>query len=485
MAAITTHQGQLLDDLTAAYAECGAGVARGLSGLGDADLARGEVCPTPGEVVGFNHIGLVELGWARRLVQDMAQGLKLGFRVVRTGGPGSFEDESEESEEEEAALAGFGQAECPPGCVPADAGAAGPQASFALEVVDANGQPSAIPSSAVPWAPMSSASGLSTVQLLSWTSKMGCWSWSLPAGHGTIGGACPGAAAGQSTSDAKVRDNQGRVVLRVLNKYPSPDVRTGRTGPVERIDLAAAICQTCYATGANYKYSDNIARGYLRWVWMEWALSKPARGNFSNLFVQTMVAAIAGANDALGGTLHTRGKKRGQVKDLPEPARWRKNRWFRIHDAGDFPTIAEFEAWMEIAAYFRPGNSNGVQPVSFWAPTRMWAMGDKWIELVKRAEALGNFIVRPSAYSLNEHAPQIPGWAAGTTVYAPAVANEAEEGLAPQYYDWDCRAYQAKNGPSCRGAIAPAVQDGVLVPGEVGCRACWVFPNLRVNYRAH
>lgn len=480
MAAITTRQGQLLDELTAAYAECGAGIARGLSGLGDADLARGEVCPTPGEVVGANHIGLVELAWARNLIQTAAQAQKLGFRVVRTGNT-SFEDEGEEDDEAEA---GLGQVDCPPGCVPVASAQNREYAAFEIQIVDAQGAPSAIASDAVPWAPMSAEGGLRSVPLLSWTSKMGCWSWSLPAGHGTIGGACPGAAAGQSTSDAKVRDNQGRVVLKVLNQYPSPDVRTGRTAPVERIDLAAAICQTCYATGANYKYSDNIARSYLRWVWMEWALTQRAtRG--SNLFVQTMVTAIATANDALEGTRETRGKKRGQVKDLPEPARWRQNRWFRIHDAGDFPTIAEFEAWLEIAAFFRPGNPNGVQPVIFWAPTRMWAMGDKWIKLVQRAEKLGNFVVRPSAYSINEHAPQIPGWAAGTTVYAPGVAEDAEEGLAPQYYDWDCRAYKAKDGPSCRGAIAPAVRDGQLVPDEVGCRACWVFPQVRVNYRAH
>jgi hypothetical protein len=484
VAAITTRMGnphELLDDLTAAYAECGAGVARGLQGLG---RGEGDACPTPGEVIGANHVGLVELAWARKLVQDAAG--RFGFRLVPSG-TFDYEDESDDGDAP-AGLDGLG--ECPPGCVPAPSTSVASQrgrVAFQLEVVDAQGQPSSLPSDAVPWAPMASASGLRTVPLLSWTSKMGCWSWSLPAGHGTIGGACPGAAAGQSTSSAGARDAQGKMVLRVLNEFPSPDVHTGRTASVGRVDLAGAICQTCYATGANYKYSDNVARGYLRWIWMEWALRQPGSSGFSNLFVQTMVAAIAGADDALEGTRHTSGKKRGQWKDVPEPARWRDSGWrfFRIHDAGDFPSVAEFDAWVEIARFFRKGNDNGVQPVLFWAPTRMWAMGPKWIELVRKAEALGNFVVRPSAYSLNEHAPQIPGWAGGSTVYADGIADDADRGEAPRYYDWDCRAYKVANGPSCRGAAAPEIRDGVLREGPPGCRACWVFPQLRINYRAH
>jgi|694.fasta_scaffold91376_2 hypothetical protein len=435
MAAITPHLGeeQPLAPEDRAYQNCAAGEAS-IQGLGQV----GVTCPTPGEVVGQLHAGLVELASTRyTLEQELA---RRTLTVVQTG--------------------------------------RGPAIKLTPPLTE----------DAVPWRPMSRT--VEVIPLLTWTSKMGAPSFSLPAGHTEIGGACPGAAAGQSTSRDGARRQQERVVLNVLNDR---NFAPRDAAPVERIDLGAAVCEHCYATDGNYRYADNTMYQMVRYAWASWALSQPTtspyglRGGPSNLFVDMMVEAIDRA-DYNGPQ---------DAAERCEAPQWVASGWrfFRIHDSGDFgvaPTRDYFLAWKAIADCFAQGNPHKFKPIMFWAPTRMWAVPG-WIDLIEQenggANYKGNFAIRPSGYELNQHAPSLrtgptSGWAAASTVYADEPAKAVLEGRAPKRFDWNCQAYAVEQGPTCRGALSPPLP-GYEGASLIGCRACWMLHDSVINYTAH
>ena len=146
-----------------------------------------------------------------------------------------------------------------------------------------------------------------------------------------------------------------------------------------------------------------------------------------------------------------------------------------MHDSGDFFSLEYFDAWKAVTDHFHPSRNDN--PITFWAPTRIWAMGEKVVEHINRVngQSDSNFIVRPSAYHINQRGPEKlgTGWAEPSVVYGHSEKHRAE-GVT---FDWDCKAYAAKDGPSCRGAENPR--------GQTGCRACWEFPDKRINYTLH
>jgi hypothetical protein len=321
---------------------------------------------------------------------------------------------------------------------------------------------------------------------------MGAPSFSIPAGHPEIGGTCPGAAAGQSVVSEAARAGQARVVLKVLNAHAPSDA-----APIAGLDMAAAVCGHCYATGGNYAYADNITLQAVRGIWAAWALGQPTaspyglNGGPSNLFIDTMVEAVDRANyDGPPG-----------ADSGCEPAQWAASGWrfFRIHDSGDFGVTGRgvsakdyFLAWKAIANAFAAKNAHGFKPVMFWAPTRMWAVPG-WVEFIDEVNggtnARGNFVIRASGYELNQHVPNLrsgptSGWAAGATVFAPAATAAALEGRAPPRFDWNCQAYAAEKGPTCRGAMSPPLA-GYGNANLIGCRACWMLHDTVINYTAH
>lgn len=75
--------------------------------------------------------------------------------------------------------------------------------------------------------------GLRNFSLLSWTSKMGTPSFSLPAGSPKVGGACPGADAGQTIVPLNTLVHRAHEVKRMMGGRP--------------VRLAEAICQHCLA----------------------------------------------------------------------------------------------------------------------------------------------------------------------------------------------------------------------------------------------
>lgn len=304
-------------------------------------------------------------------------------------------------------------------------------------------------------------SAVNRIELLTWTSKMGTPSFSIPAGPREAGGACPGAVGAQSVVPEAKRRKTEKHALQVLHKY-APQV--GATPVGDDIDLSMAVCQHCYATTGNYTmYASMLVQQLVRYSWVRASVQDGS-------FVPVMLEAIDRANYKLS----------------KEPEHWKRTGWrfFRIHDSGDFFNKPYFLGWKEIADSFASNNPYGFAPIMFWAPSRMWAVPG-WIEFIDEVNGgernLGNFVIRPSGYVLNQHAPQLfspgGGWAAGSTVFAPAEAEAIGRCEAPASFDWDCRAYAVKNGPTCRGAKNPR--------NQTGCRACWVAPDAVVNYQAH
>jgi hypothetical protein len=87
-----------------------------------------------------------------------------------------------------------------------------------------------------PWDPPGEGTA-KQFRLLSWTSKMGTPSFSLPAGAPAQGGSCPGAQAAQSIVPLHQLRAASEHVTRI----------TGQT-----VDLSRTICQYCYAEGSRY-----------------------------------------------------------------------------------------------------------------------------------------------------------------------------------------------------------------------------------------
>ena len=309
------------------------------------------------------------------------------------------------------------------------------------------------------WNPMASAVEVS--KLLSWTTKMGAPSFSLPAGAFAMGGSCPGARAGQSIVPDADRRKAARVLLPVLD---APNV-----------NVSLAICEFCYAEGGQYATGSVQFHQIIRYAWVQKALREDAQGNRvpagseeNSLFVQLMIKAIEKADFKIKGAKGVE----------PEAKHWKNERFFRLHDSGDFFSFSYLRAWKAIANHFHPDNNKN--PITFWAPSRIWAGGKiavKTVSEINGPAEEANLILRPSGYHLNQPGPPRTekiwsGWYAGTVVYSHEAQEEPSEN-----YDWNCLAYAAKNGPSCRGAEDP--------DGRTGCRVCWKNPEMRVNYTYH
>jgi len=320
---------------------------------------------------------------------------------------------------------------------------------------------------------------VSQYKLLSWTSKMNAPSWSLPAGAPQIGGACPGAVAGQSVVPEKALDAGARLV----------NIGLGRPANTP-VNLAQAICEHCYATGGQYSTGQVQFAQILRFLWARQAINFHLP-NGSTAFVEAMVYAIDNADYKLnGGTVQGEGAEATQ--DLPPEPTGR--RFFRIHDSGDFFEEEYLRQWKMIA--------DRLPDITFWAPSRIWATSWGTAAVNKINRDPRNLIIRPSAYEVNEPGPVDlgPGWAGPTTV----IAVSQNLGMTPEReryvyehahrfppkltgpdprYTWNCQAYATDDAKhTCRKAVAPP---GLGDANGKGCRACWIAPTEIVNYSLH
>ncbi len=326
-----------------------------------------------------------------------------------------------------------------------------------------------IPEGMTPWNPPTSTS-LRAYSLLSWTSKMGTPSFSLPAGPAEMGGSCPGASAGMTIVPLKRLSAAARNVAKV-------------TG--EPVRLAQAICQHCYAEGGQYATANVQIAQVLRYQWVQQALADGS-------FVPVMSWALQNANYKLTGgseTVDVMDPETGVTTKQKVPIVHERTgqKFFRLHDSGDFFSPEYVRAWRAVA--------DANRDVTIWAPTRAWAVPGLRDAINQYNAPPKNLVIRPSSYHVNDRAftaRQLgPGFSAGTTVYKDTKKPPDQRGFvrggASAPYDWDCQAYTTGSGKvTCRDALAP--------DGETGCRACWSWSDdkkalrkkaLRVNYTLH
>lgn len=303
--------------------------------------------------------------------------------------------------------------------------------------------------------------GKSGFSLLSWTSKMNCPSFSLPAGAPSTGGACPGAVGGQSV----VPETQRKKATDAIDKLYN--IRAFRS------TLAQTVCQACYAMGkGNYGYSSKILLQSIVYAWVKQAINMPSPVEGMSAFVFVMDHAIKNADYRLAA--HSFRERGGEVWAVPAERTTHK-RFFRIHDSGDFFSLTYLEQWKQLA---------DLNPdVLFWAPTRVWAAtaGERFnAKIAEINSGTSNLIIRPSAFYINQRCPVSAGdgYAAPSTVASDALPSH----VAREIYDWQCRAYagQHSSAKACRVAEAPPEAGGGM-----GCRACWTHPELRINYNPH
>jgi hypothetical protein len=281
------------------------------------------------------------------------------------------------------------------------------------------------------------------VSVLGWTKKMGCPSFSLPAGPPEFGGSCPGAVGGQSIVPEQ---NLRKGALQVLQLTGQP------------VNLADAVCEWCYAEGGNYRYGSKQLAQVVLYMWTRRAVA-------DGTFVPALDWAIKNADFHLEAFSS---KKLGSY-----PAE-RRGKFFRIHDSGDFFSPEYLRAWKTIAEH----NPD----VMFWAPSRYWAAGRGAAFVNEINTPPRNLIIRPSAFMVDREAPSPqqlgPGWSGGSTVFdlkaKPPGGPFHEQGP----YNWDCQAYAVEEeAHTCRHAVAP--------DRKKGCRACWLHPDYVVNYTKH
>jgi hypothetical protein len=180
-----------------------------------------------------------------------------------------------------------------------------------------------------------------------------------------------------------------------------------------------SVCAICYADRRKRYRWDAVRRVQAaRFAWTVAALE-------TGTFVPVLVGAIAA----------------------------RSERYFRIHDAGDFFAPAYALAWREIA--------DSLPAVRFWAPTRSWAVGgqlrsprDPLLRSLQILAARPNVTLRPSALFLEDPPPEAPGLACGTTVSAEIARVTCPKSLT--------------------------------VPAHCGaCRRCWDEPLVPITHLRH
>jgi hypothetical protein len=394
---------------------------RGLGELGERDVAMDPVVVT---ALNQSHAELLSLAWIRKNVEDALT--KRTYRV---------------------------QARDIHGARPKDV----------FIILDA---PIVLPDEFVtPWNPPATPNA-QQFGVLSWTSKMGCPSFSLPAGAPSAGGACPGATAGQSIVPTEALHAAARLVK----------AHTGRN-----VRAAETICQYCYATGGQYMTSQVQFAQVMRYVWSRRAAAdvrieggRITFGEHAKHWIRAMTYAIEHADFMLDGG------KVGKIVYPEERARRghtsRKGdsrKYFRWHDSGDFFSAQYFALVKAVCNHF--------PDITFWAPSRIWATswGPRAVNEINGPAEQSNLVIRPSAYHINEAPPSRDqlgqGWANGSAAFHKDVkAQGAREGA----FDFDCQTYAVDDeSHTCRHAVAP--------DGKVGCRACWVRRDLITNYTLH
>jgi hypothetical protein len=247
--------------------------------------------------------------------------------------------------------------------------------------------------------------------LFTWTSKMSCPSFSIPAGPVENGGTC---LASKASSIEK--EGSYKKFSPPLSEIPAKET---------------FICSVCYAGKGRYLMYKSMSLGQVaKKTWVNKTLG-------SGTFSRRMSEAISSLIDP--DVEHVLAQKLVS------------NKFFWIHDSGDFFSPEYYKAWVEVC--------HTLPQIHFWAPTRQWVF-PKWRELFSNYPPPKNLSLRPSALFTSAPPPKIAGMAGGST----SIDGRME---APV---WNCPAYEGDEEHSCAAAA---------------CRVCWSAPQKPVNYLTH
>lgn len=238
---------------------------------------------------------------------------------------------------------------------------------------------------------------LGSVGLLTNTSKMGCFSWNLPAGPEAHGGTCPGAQlAFYLDPDGEDKSKAIAIAIARSKSHAAEQMRAEVPNAREAVDRF--ICNGCYAMKNCYGNPSMVAIMEWRRAWLTgWAMPK-------GLFIPTMVGAIKISQKISRARVQAAGTDPFAIAECTYPD------YFRIHDAGDMVNEEYFDSWLEICRKL-PG-------IKFWAPTRIWAHGQMALVLedrIRRGKIPKNLALRPSGLFFDAPGPIIPGVAGGAS----------------------------------------------------------------------
>lgn len=176
-----------------------------------------------------------------------------------------------------------------------------------------------------------------------------------------------------------------------------------------------AVCHECYATAGFYNMPSTTNAQLTRRAWIAQSLAHDNGAEFVSVMVDMITQSVRAARVPL----------------------------FRGHDSGDFYSVAYIRVWIKIA--------RALPNVRFWFPTRSWVVPNL-LEALQEFGNLPNVSLRPSALALDEPAPVISGFAAGTTVARSLPVMESLPGHKV------CPATVPGNSPKC---------------ADNGCFDCW------------
>jgi hypothetical protein len=271
---------------------------------------------------------------------------------------------------------------------------------------------------------------LGGVSIFTFTSKMSCASFSLPAGPPGFNGSCPAAQ-------------------RSVVEHTDYEAFHETMPPASS---SKYICDVCYAGKGGYAiYPSIILKQMATHVWTRSAIQSGAFADMMEWAIRSLFRPDA-----------------RKVMDAKQV----NPHFFRIHDAGDFDTPEYFNAWVEVARRFMRADH---PEVFFWAPTRVWVF-KKWQKIFADTRIPDNLTVRPSGLIVHQHPPRdVPGIDAGTmsTDELSAFEGRQRRGANWRTFEglriWECPAYTGLK-KSC---------------ASEKCRVCWVRPEIEVNYFTH
>lgn len=362
-------------------------------------------------------------------------------------------------------------------------------------------------------------------EILSSTGKMGCWSFSIPAGPPDLGGTCPGAAIDFRMKKATWIDRKGKPHTDKLNDRKIKQVRLDAYEGSEGLaHQGRFICNSCYAIGGSYGMPSGQIKAGILMEWLETILPLP--DSDENSFFRVMIEAMEGKfrdsmkeyrkekisryeiaspydlddyrkavsapkasassvwADPSYGRMTTAerlriGRRTPKAAAVVFPHEKyfgyiNHPNYFRIHDSGDFFSPEYMLTWFRICEYFKD--------VWFWAPSRVWMLPEYRDILYGKVPK--NLALRPSMLyyhevpdSLNdEKGKRLASVFASAGVMQPDKARD--NGVFP------CPAYE--HGGTCYDSPNPKQSlQRKNVEYDGGCRACWDAPGLPIAYKPH